>query len=139
MAGYLLIVGLCCVTTSMTALFCSTIFSKTSTSLISSYLILVVLFAAPVAGRYFAKTFFRGTPGAQVVEALGTVSPFAATFALPLDIPPVPDQSSGAATTDFGGGNLVIFFGYVMWSLLYNGLLLAAMVRLFQVRWRVSE
>jgi len=29
--------------------------------------------------------------------------------------------------------------GYVGWSLLYNGLLLMAMMRLFQVRWRVAD
>ena len=35
--------------------------------------------------------------------------------------------------------NLLIFFGYVGWSLLYNGVLLLAMMRLFQVRWRVAD
>src|SRR4029079_12739882 len=34
MIGYFLIVALCCVTTAMTALFCSTVFHKSATSLI---------------------------------------------------------------------------------------------------------
>jgi hypothetical protein len=34
---------------------------------------------------------------------------------------------------------LLLFFGYVGWSILYNGLLLLVMVRLFQVRWRVAD
>ena len=136
MVGYLLIVCLCCVTTSMTALFCSTIFSRTTTSLISSYLIIVALFAAPLAGGYFASTFFSGTSGAQVVEALGVLSPFSAAFALPLNIA---GAGQSAAASGFNLANLAAFFGHVLWAVLYNGLLLAVITRLFQVRWRVSE
>jgi hypothetical protein len=32
-----------------------------------------------------------------------------------------------------------MFFGYVGWSILYNGILLLLMMRLFQVRWRVAD
>jgi ABC-type transport system involved in multi-copper enzyme maturation permease subunit len=136
MVGYLLIVCLCCVTTSMTALFCSTIFSRTTTSLISSYLIIVALFAAPLAGGYFASTFFSGTSGAQVVETLGVLSPFSAAFALPLNIAGAGQSAAASGSTL---ANLGAFFGHVLWAILYNGLLLAVITRLFQVRWRVSE
>jgi len=137
MACYMLIVCLCCVTTSMTALFCSTIFSRTSTSLISSYLIIIVLFAAPLAGGYFAQTFFGGTAGAQVVGKLGVLSPFSVAFALPLRISGANDFPT--ATTGFDLASFAAFLGHVLWSIGYNGLLLVAMTRLFQVRWRVSE
>ncbi len=80
MAGYLLIVALTCVTTAMTALFCSTIFQKSATSLIATYLIIVVMFMAPLAMAFFAETFFRGTSGAALVDKLGVLSPFAARF-----------------------------------------------------------
>ena len=32
-----------------------------------------------------------------------------------------------------------IFFGYLIWSLLYNGALVLIMTRLFEVRWRVAD
>jgi ABC-type transport system involved in multi-copper enzyme maturation permease subunit len=135
MLGYLIIVGLTCVTTATTALFCSTIFQKSSTSLIATYLIIVVMFMAPVAVTFFAKTFYGRAAEAGVVDQVGVLSPFSATFALPLDVssgerpnsaPPIP-------------GNLRVFFGFIGWSFLYNVALVVAMMRLFQVRWRVAD
>jgi hypothetical protein len=38
-----------------------------------------------------------------------------------------------------GGCQLPLFFGFLLWSLVYNGVLLLAMMRMFQVRWRVAE
>jgi ABC-type transport system involved in multi-copper enzyme maturation permease subunit len=134
MAGYLLVVGLTCVTTATTALFCSTIFQKSATSLIGTYLIIGVMFLAPLAMVYFAETFFRGSFGAALVDKLGVLSPFAAVFALPLDVSR-DEVNTVAATT----GDLPLFFGYIGWSVLYNGALLLAMTRLFQVRWRVAD
>jgi ABC-type transport system involved in multi-copper enzyme maturation permease subunit len=134
MVGYLLVVALTCVTTAVTALFCSTIFQKSSTSLISTYLVIGVMFMAPLAMTFFAETFFGGTVGAAVVDKLGVLSPFSAVFSLPLD---VSNEDLNAAPAV--AGNLPVFFGYVGWSLLYNGLLILAMTRLFQVRWRVAD
>ena len=59
-----------------------------------------------------------------------------ATFALPLEI-----ETADAirSATGAGSGNLPLFFGYLVWSLVYNSVLLLAMMRLFQVRWRVAE
>ena len=91
MAAYVLIVALTCLTTAVTALFCSSVFQKTATSLISTYLIIVVMFMAPVAVKFFAQTFFQGTEEAAIAEKVGVLSPFSATFSLPLNIP---DESS---------------------------------------------
>lgn len=134
MLGYFVIVALCCLTTAMTALFCSTVFRKSATSLICTYLFILILFAAPVAARYFAENFFSGTNSAAVVEYAGMLSPFSATFALPLEFLDKDSKLQSVANP-----NLLIFFGYVGWSLLYNGVLLLAMMRLFQVRWRVAD
>jgi len=136
--GYFLIVALCCVTTAMTALFCSSVFHKSATSLICSYLIIVVMFIGPLASGYFARTFFHGRGSAAAVEKLGVVSPFAATFALPLEMPS-PDADGRDTYVGVANANLLLFFGHVAWSLAYNGLLLLAMIRLFQVRWRVAD
>lgn len=131
--GYLIIVVLTCVTTAVTALFCSTIFHKTSTSLISTYLIIGAMFLAPVAVNFFAETFFQGTAGASLVDKLGVLSPFSAAFALPLKV------SSESGSISISTPNVPIFFGYVGWSIVYNGLLLMAMIRLFEVRWRIAD
>jgi ABC-type transport system involved in multi-copper enzyme maturation permease subunit len=133
MLGYLIIVALCCVTTAVTALFCSSVFQKSSTSLIATYLIIVTMFLAPVAAEYFARTFLVGTAAEEVASVMGMLSPFSATFALPLDV--TRDAPSSNALT----GDLSVFIGYVAWSLVYNGALVVMMMRLFQVRWRVAD
>lgn len=136
MAGYFLIFALTCVTTAMTALFCSTIFSKTSQSLIASYLVILTLFVAPLAARYFAETFFAGTQGAAVTRLASVTSPFAATFALPLDFD---TEITPAKNAPSYWQNLDIVLGYFIATLAYNGALLAIIVWLFQARWRVAE
>jgi ABC-type transport system involved in multi-copper enzyme maturation permease subunit len=134
--GYLLIVILCCVTTAMTALFCSAVFHKSSTSLICTYMVIVAMFVGPLAAGFFADTFFRDSPSAALVDKLGVLSPFAATFSLPLAM----ESTEGATEIAAGvNANLWLFGGYVVWTLLYNGLLLLAMMRLFEVRWRVAD
>jgi ABC-type transport system involved in multi-copper enzyme maturation permease subunit len=134
MAGYLLVVCLTCVTTATTALFCSSIFQKSATSLIATYLIIGVMFMAPLAMAFFAETFFRGSFGEALVDKLGVLSPFAAVFALPLDV-----SRDDVNTVAAMAGDLPLFFGFVGWSVLYNAALVVAMIRLFQVRWRVAD
>jgi ABC-type transport system involved in multi-copper enzyme maturation permease subunit len=138
MAGYVLIVALTCVITAVTALFCSTIFQKSATSLISTYLVIVIMFMAPVAVKFFAETFYRGTAQAGIAEQVGMISPFSATFALPLNIPEENALANGIAPAA-ATGDLRIFFGFVGWTVLYAGVLILAMMRLFQVRWRVAD
>ena len=130
-------------TTAVTALFCSSVFQKTATSLISTYMIIAVMFMAPVAVKYFAQTFFQGTSEAAIASKVGVLSPFSATFALPLDV----ESSEGAtlnsaeavAAAKAASSDLRIFFGYVGWTILYNAVLILVMIRLFQVRWRVAD
>jgi len=134
--GYLAIVALCCVTTAMTALFCSSVFHRSAASLISTYLIIVVMFIGPLAAGFFAQTFYKGTAEAAVVEKLGVLSPFVATFSLPLAM----ESTEGGTEVAAGvSPNLWLFLGHVGWSLLYDGLLLVAMMKLFAVRWRVAD
>ncbi len=133
MLGYLIIVALTCVTTAVTALFCSSVFQKSSTSLIATYMIIVTMFLAPVAAEFFATTFLVGTAAAEVADVMGMLSPFSAAFALPLDVSR-DAPSSGAISGDLG-----LFFGFIGWSLVYNGALVVMMMRLFQARWRVAD
>jgi ABC-type transport system involved in multi-copper enzyme maturation permease subunit len=133
MLAYFVIVGLTCVTTAITALFCSTIFQKTATSLICTYMVIVVMFLGPMAITFFTETFFGGSAGVSLAETMGVLSPFAATFSLPLEIER--DGVNITTTTP----NVGLFFGYLGWTILYNAALLLAMIRMFQVRWRVAD
>jgi ABC-type transport system involved in multi-copper enzyme maturation permease subunit len=130
MAAYFLIVGLTAVTTAMTALFCSTIFKKSSTSLMGSYLVLATIFLVPVAARVFTTTFAPGSNASDIVTYFESLSPFAAAFNLPLVI----DDYSNVDRID-----AMVFWGFVLFSIVYNSALLLAMMQLFKVRWRVSE
>ncbi len=136
MLGYFVIFALTCVTTSMTALFCSTIFSKTSQSLVASYMVILLLFIAPLAARYFADTFFPGTSGAEITRVASVMSPFAATFALPLEFD---SGGSPIANAPSKWRNLDLVLGYLVTTLAYNGALLATIVWLFHSRWRVAR
>ena len=133
MFGYVLIVALTCVTTAVTALFCSTLCNRSSVSMMATYLVIIAMFTVPVAATQFAETFFAGTTAPQVVRYTGVTSPFMAAFSLPLDVA----DSSGRIPP--GQPDLALFFGYCGFSVLYNGLLLAAMMWLLKVRWRVAE
>jgi ABC-type transport system involved in multi-copper enzyme maturation permease subunit len=130
MAGYFLIFGLTCVTTSMTALFCSTLFRKSATSLMATYVIIAMLFLAPSAAQAFVQTFARNTAAAEAVEFLQITSPFAAAFNLPLN---------AADHNNANDINVMIFWGYVAFTVVYNVLLLLGVMQLFQARWKISE
>src|SRR5438270_11467727 len=83
--AYLVIVLMTCLTTAMLALFCSVLFKKTPQAMMTTYMVIIVLFAAPLAVRYFAETFFPEHPAVQYINAAGFTSPFAAAQAVPLD------------------------------------------------------
>lgn len=92
------------------------------------------MFMTPVAAKFFAQTFYQGTSQAAATNTLGIVSPFSATFSLPLY---VADENAGTAAAPTY--DLRVFFGFVGWSIMYNAFLVLMMMRLFQVRWRVAD
>ena len=57
-AAYLAIVLVTCVNTGMLALFCSVVSRKSSTSLMCTYLVIIILFCAPLALIFFTTSFF---------------------------------------------------------------------------------
>ena len=132
-AAYLGIVALTCLTTAVVALFCSVVLRKTATSLMTTYLIIIVLFAVPLAARFFAEGYFphhEATP--QVIRA-GLASPFAATFAVPLDV----EIDAGERTSQVLG-DLPLLFSYGVFTSSLIVLLLLMMIWLFNKRWRVA-
>ena len=129
--AYLAIVLTTCLSTAMLALFCSVVFRKTATSLMTTYLVIIVLFCLPLACSFFATTFFPEHPATQSVLMLNVTSPFAAAF----DTPFRPDFDASEAVADQSW----VRVGYhAVWTLVMNGALLGAMIWLFATRWRVS-
>ncbi|HRX80810.1 MAG TPA: ABC transporter permease subunit, partial [Pirellulaceae bacterium] len=133
-AGYLSIVLLTCLTTATVALFCSVLFQKTATSLMSSYLVIIALFCVPLAVNFFATEFFASHPATEYVEWAGLTSPFAASFAIPLDMELVPSDDPDAKL-----GNWQMYGAYVAFTAALNLFLLSIMVWLFNARWRVAK
>ncbi len=126
--GYFVIVGLVCVTTATAALFCSVMFRKTSIALMSTYLAIGVLFTLPVAVTFFAQTFFPRESATGWIGDLSFASPFLTAFRLPIDARIVDIQY---VPPDWA------FLGkFVLFYVLFNGGLLAAMSHLFNMRWR---
>jgi ABC-type transport system involved in multi-copper enzyme maturation permease subunit len=126
--AYLVIVLLTSVTTSCLALFCSVIFKKTSVSMMTSYVLIVLLFVAPVALSIFAQTFYQGSASSVALGSL--ISPFGAAFALPMK-----HTSLGP---DSVAGNWSIWWAFVAFDVTLNLCLAGAMIWLFQSRWRVA-
>jgi ABC-type transport system involved in multi-copper enzyme maturation permease subunit len=130
--AYLSIVALSCLTTATLALFCSTCFRKTSASLMTTYLVIIALYCAPLAAVFFANTFFANTAEAEIVEIASATSPFAAAFAVPLD---PADTNSNIHRL----GAWWLFGGYALFTLALVTSLLGLMVWMFHTRWRVAE
>ena len=132
-AAYLgVIVLMCCLTTATMALFCSVLFRKTAHSLMTTYLVIIVLFCLPLAMRFFADTFFQNAKATPMVKAISLTSPFAAAFSVPMRFGnpnEVPDHAA----------NWALYFSYLGFSAALLGLMLIAMIWLFNTRWRVAE
>jgi ABC-type transport system involved in multi-copper enzyme maturation permease subunit len=129
--AYLAVILLTCLTTATVALFCSVLFRKTATSMMTSYLIIGALFCLPLALRYFARTYFPQAAATAWIDRSALTSPIAATFGIPLSF-----QSPGSAAR-FDSWNM--FFSYAAFTSALDLVLLGAIVWLFNTRWRVAE
>ena len=126
--GYLSIIVLASLTTTVLPIFCSVLFRKSSVSMLASYLILLLLFALPLAVDLFAGLIFPDAPVRAEISAAVFTSPFAVAFTLPLPL--------SFGETPLGGWSVLrdflIFYGSL------DAALIAVIIWLFKVRWRVS-
>jgi ABC-type transport system involved in multi-copper enzyme maturation permease subunit len=129
--AYLAVILLTCLTTATVALFCSVLFRKTATSMMTSYLIIGALFCLPMALRFFARSYFPQAAATAWIDRSALTSPIAATFGIPLSF-----QSPGAAARPDSWN---MFFSYAAFTSALDLVLLGAIVWLFNTRWRVAE
>lgn len=132
MLGYLAIILVTSLTTTILALVCSVLFRRTSVSMMTSYLIVIVLFALPVAVKLFADLFYPNAQATIELRQFLFVSPFAATFSMPLTL---------------NGDTVLHAAGWWRWTapaflIFYTALglsMVGTMLRLFNRRWRVAR
>ncbi|MBX7167360.1 MAG: ABC transporter permease subunit [Pirellulales bacterium] len=135
--GYLAIIIVTCLTTATLALFCSVLFRKTSVSLMTCYLVLLALFAAPMALRSLVTAFVDRPGWVDAVEWSGVMSPFAAAFAVPLEASEVWLEQGMKTQAQQRAGNWPLYAGFIGFSLALDAGLLATMSWFFHQRWRV--
>lgn len=128
--AWLVVVLLTCLTTSSLAMVCSVLFRKTATAMMTSYLLVTLLFVGPLALHFFTQTFFGSRPVAAYSAELTALSPFAALFNVPM--------YDGTQRIN-PGANIWRWAGYVGCYAVLNVWLLALMLWLFKVRWRVAH
>jgi ABC-type transport system involved in multi-copper enzyme maturation permease subunit len=137
MAGYVAIIALSSLTTTVLAIFCSVIFRKTSVSMMSAYLVILLLYAVPLAVEWFARLLFPLSPATAEIGRLTFTSPFAAAFSLPLVLAHG-SQTTGTAAAPTIAANWPVFGGYLALYVAVNAALLGSILWLFNKRWRVS-
>ncbi|HMP79667.1 MAG TPA: ABC transporter permease subunit [Pirellulaceae bacterium] len=145
--AYMFIILLTCVTSASVALFCSTLFRKTSTSLIVTYLLIVALYLGTPAISFFATQFFPASRFEEVASMLTITSPFAAAHEVPIYMSDEIGELRYWVRPATGDPNVwmgvqldeIRHFGmYTGFTLLLNGVLLCLIVWLFNRRWRVA-
>jgi len=117
------------VTTASLAMFCSVLFQKTASSMMASYVIIIVFFMGPPALEFFATTFFPDSAQSAYVHQLTALSPFAAAFSLPL--------SADGSNPELPG-DVSVFTTFVGVYVVLDLALLLGMLWQFERRWRVA-
>jgi ABC-type transport system involved in multi-copper enzyme maturation permease subunit len=155
--GYFVIILVTCLTTANCGLLCSALFQKTTTSLMTTYLVIMTMFCLPVAATVFHKTFVVPPPAREAspneplsshaattwIEWTAVMSPFATSFSMPLSRHRSDDMirssDSYTATHRFIPRDVRMFPAYVVFSVILNTGLLGTMIWLLNRRWRVSR
>lgn len=133
--AFTLIVLLACLTTALVALLCSILARKTTVSLMTAYLLITLLFCAPLAADFFARTFPVSPPIRRVVQATLVASPFFATFQVPRyrDL-----QRSSGRERRVDAQTWTWVRDYAAFTAVLAAALLIAIPWLFSARWRFA-
>ncbi len=131
--GYLAILAVTCLTTTTLAMFTSVLCRKTSTSMMSAYALVCLLFIGPVAARLFGELTSAGPAVMRWIDRAMITSPFAAAHSLPL----LPANDPGAPPVRWGPGFAAP--GFLVFALVADAVLLGSILWLFHLRWRATR
>ncbi len=137
MFAFLAIVAATCVLAATIGMFCSTLFHRTASSLMATYLVLITLFLAPVACQIFTRAVIRNPEAVARVDAVSFTSPFSTAFSLPFRVD-TDFRGEMIITTDAGSTDWWPLLRFGIFAVLLETTLLVVMRYLFRSRWRVA-
>jgi ABC-type transport system involved in multi-copper enzyme maturation permease subunit len=130
---YVAIIFMACCFNSVVALFCSSILRKTSVAMMVSYLILLLIYAVPVAAWGLGEVFGMGSSQIDTIRWLGVLSPLVACLSVPMDL--------GGIDVMLGSNIARQWWqvaGYAVATILATSGLVGSMLLLFRNRWTLS-
>jgi ABC-type transport system involved in multi-copper enzyme maturation permease subunit len=130
---YVAIVVSCCVTNSVVAMFCSSVMRKTSVAMMVSYLILLVMYALPLAVWGIAEAFSLNEEFVDATRWSGVTSPMIACLSVPFDLTGNSRRMPDEVMRDW-----LQVAGYFAATILFTGGLIGLMLALFRNRWTLS-
>jgi ABC-type transport system involved in multi-copper enzyme maturation permease subunit len=133
--GMFAIVLMVCVVNSVVALVCSLFATKTSIALLSTYVVLLLLYVAPPTLVSLMQILDFASTEITRMEWFGITSPFSALFAIPLDENLKRDFDEIPANV----GNLRVVIGYFIFSAGLLAISMVAMVARLRSRRGLSE
>ncbi|QDS93220.1 ABC-2 family transporter protein [Roseimaritima multifibrata] len=134
LATMLLIVIATCISNAIIAMFCSVFSRKSSISLMTTYALLLILYAAPVALTMLFQILEFSPVAIGRSQVLGIASPFNAVFAIPLNAQLTSDKLQPANI-----GNVYLVLGYFVSTIVLNALLMGGIVWRLAARVRFGE
>lgn len=139
-AGFVILILLTCISTTVIGMFCSTLVRKTTHSMLLTYSVIIVLYFFPPAYEFFVRYFLDRYDGLIFADTLSVFSPFSAASRLPA----FDNFSNGlvipfkSRINELGFGQYLHFSVYFLATLLLNGTLLGILIHRFNQRWQVS-
>jgi ABC-type transport system involved in multi-copper enzyme maturation permease subunit len=138
---FLAIIAVTCLMTTMVGLLCSAASRRTAVAMVLTYLVLLLLFAAPVAAGQFLANFTRVSE--SELTALQITSPFSAAFSVPLpqrsdNVTTTVEASAGSGAsggTNLPGVNLPLWAGYLLVNPLLALVIYGVTYLCFRYRW----
>ena len=107
----------------------------------TTYVLIILLFCAPLAVTVFIKTFqASGVANApNDIQRIAITSPFAAAFSVPLKVDEFADLDRQPEALRYFPPSWDMWATYMGSAVLLNGFLLSGMLWLFRTRWRVAQ
>ncbi len=132
---YFAIVTLCAFLNSLIALFCSTLFLKTSVSMMGSYIALMTLYMLPMAIFFLVSTLTLADSPEKIEFArwIGVTSPL-----MTLDSIPMTEVLSGTGMKDAKKGSWILVQAFFATTIAIVMVLSCGVMLLFRDRWRIA-
>lgn len=139
--GFVLLILLTCVSTTVMGMFCSSVCRKTSHAIVLTYSLILAMYFAPPAMEFFFRFFLPSTTMPLPVEIASWFSPFSAAARLPainnnLNQFVVPTQ--GPITAHEMAKYYWHFAGYLAVTVTWLAILMGVLIARFKRRWLVS-